>query len=84
MGAGVMTDQHPDVLLAIRHREERQRREEAREREPEVDLRAAVRELAELTEGICEATLAVSTSPILQEALRVIDSRLRNLQEQLS
>lgn len=48
-----MSDLHPDVVLAIQHREERQRREEAREREPEVDLKAELRGLSEIVSELC-------------------------------
>lgn len=53
-----MTDLHPDVALAIEHRKVRERYEEMREREPEIDLRAELRELAAIVSEICAASIA--------------------------
>jgi hypothetical protein len=44
---------HPDVVLAIKHREQRERYEAMREREPELDLKPIVKELAAIVAGIC-------------------------------
>lgn len=52
-----MTDQHPDVALAIEHRKVHERREEAREREQEIDLQAAIRDLAEIAENLAFANM---------------------------
>lgn len=54
---------HPDVVLAIRHREERQRYAAIREREPEIDLaelKADVRELAGIVTQLCAHNVAIA------------------------
>lgn len=54
-----MNDLHPDVVLAIKHREERERREALLEQAGEPDLREIVADLA----GVLYDALAWVTEP---------------------
>ena len=49
--------QHPDVVLAREHRKVRERYEDMQEREQEIDLRAAMRDLAEISENLAFANM---------------------------
>lgn len=67
--------EHPDVTLARQHRERREWYETIREREPEPDVAAEVRQLATIVERLCHhamwvARRAGSEDAAVLEALR--------------
>lgn len=81
-----MSDQHPDVLLAIAHRKERESQEERREREhaQAIDLQPYLWELAKIVTELCAASIA--DAPYLQDraSRQKRHERARALEERLS
>ena len=76
---------HPDVLLAIQHRDVRERREAMRERDVVSEaLQRALCDLTVIVGCLNEALCAVNTDPKTREVLLENLTRIRDLEDRLS
>jgi hypothetical protein len=79
-----MSDLHRDVALAIQHREIGQRLQALEARDPEVDLKAEMHELAAIVREICAAMIADVPYPEDRAFRRNLHDRVAALEGRLS